>query len=100
MPQFQVYANEDGIGYLLDLQTDRIPALDTRIVAPLLPQAAVERLIVQRLAPRFHIDGNDVIMVTPYLAAVPASLLQRPIADLSAEQDRIKAALDLLFLGI
>jgi toxin CcdB len=38
MAQYDVFANPDGGGYLLDVQTDLLDALNVRVVVPLMPQ--------------------------------------------------------------
>ena len=80
MARFDVYANPDGPGALLDVQADLLEALNTRIVVPLMPQdqaPAPARL----LNPVFDIDGDPLVMVTQFLAAVPRHALgQRVIS--------------------
>jgi toxin CcdB len=98
MARFDLYANPGGPGWLVDLQTDLLDGLNTRVVAPLLlPEAAPKP--AQRLNPAFEIEGTAAILVTQYLAAVPASVLGSPVGTLRVEQDRITAAVDMLFQG-
>ena len=99
MPRFDVYANRGGSGWLLDVQTDMIHGLETRLVVPLIPTELVPRLDARRLNPAFLVDQTPVVMATQYMAAVPSGILREPEANLSSEQDRIKAALDMIFLG-
>lgn len=40
MARYDLHANPDGPGYLLDVQADLLAGLNTRIVVPLMPQDA------------------------------------------------------------
>jgi toxin CcdB len=103
MAQFDVYANPNDAAnaatpYLLDVQTDMLDNLSTRVVVPLISQTTMGKPI-DRLNPRFTIDDDAVFMSTPELAGVPTGVLGRKIASLKDRRDDIMAALDFLFLG-
>lgn len=98
MPRYDIYRPERGSGYLLDVQSDLLDQLSTRIVVPLLPkQDAPEP--ATRLNPVFELDGEDHVMVTQFLVAVPVSVLKRPEANLAYRYDDITNALDMVFHG-
>ena len=98
MARFDVYANPDDGGWLLDLQSDLLEGLNTRIVVPLM---SVENAPTpaRRLNPLFEIGGKRVVMVTQFLAAVPVSILRSPRANLSAHHSAIVDAIDMVFQG-
>jgi len=98
MARFDIFDNEAGDGYLLDVQSDLLGGLNTRVVVPLLPQSSAPSP-AQRLNPVFSIEGQDFVMVTQYMAAVPKSELRSRVGNLAEQQDEISAALDMLFLG-
>lgn len=98
MARFGVFRNPEGAGYLLDVQADLLDYLNTRIVVPLLPVAAAPTP-AKTLNPVFEVEGESVVMVTQFLAAVPAHLLRTPVAILEGQRYDITAALDLLFQG-
>ena len=98
MAQYDVYPNPDGSGYLLDVQADLLDGLNSRIVVPLFPLDAAPKP-AKTLNPVFAIAGGEVVMVTQFLAAVPASLLGTPEANLSDRFATITDALDMLFHG-
>lgn len=98
MARFDVFENKNGAGYLLDVQSDLLSGLNTRIVVPLLPKTDTPAP-AQRLNPVFNIEGNEVVMATQYMAAVPEGELRSGIGCLADQQDEIAAALDMLFLG-
>ena len=98
MPQYDVFPNPSGGGYLLDVQSDLLHGLNVRAVVPLLPKDNAP-IAASRLNPVFDIEGTALVMMTQYIAAVPASLLKAPVAELSASFDTITSALDMLFHG-
>ena len=98
MARYDVFRNPAGAGYLLDMQTDLLAGLNTRIVVPLLPTDRAP-LAANRLNPVFDVGGTDHVMVTQFLSALPASLLKAPVANLDADFAQITAALDMLTQG-
>jgi len=98
MARFDVFVNESGAGYLLDVQSDLLSGLNTRVVVPLLPTSSAPSP-AQRLNPVFIIDGEELVMATQYLAAIPDGELRSGVGSLAEQQDEISEALDMLFLG-
>lgn len=98
MSRFDVCRNESGSGYLLDVQSDLLSGLNTRMVVPLLPKSEAP-LPAERLNPEFEIEDTKVIMATQYMAAVPGSELKLAICNVAGQQHEISTALDMLFLG-
>lgn len=98
MARFCVYENADGKGWLLDVQADLLNHLSTRVVVPLLPLKNAPTP-AKTLNPVFEIDGKAYSMVTQFMAAVPATILKKPLASLELRRNEITAALDLLFQG-
>jgi toxin CcdB len=68
--QFDIYRHQDGRGYLLDLQSNLIDALQTRVVIPLLPPSEVPQPI-SNLHPTFEVEGERFVLATQLLGAVP-----------------------------
>lgn len=105
MSQFAVYRNPNPdtrsrIPYLLDVQSDLIRELATRVVVPLGLASAFDGATLRTLTPVFDIQGKDYVMLTPQLAGVTKKGLGASAADLSAHRDAIIAALDFLITGI
>lgn len=96
MARYDVYRSPDG--YMLDVQTDLLDDLDTRIVVPLLPVGQAPK-IAKFLNPSFEIDGDLHMLAMQYLAAVPASVLKVPVHSLANRADEVTRALDMLFHG-
>ena len=105
MSQFTVYRNTNSdtkaaIPFLLNIQSDLVEDLSTRVVAPLYLAAPMNGKTIRTLTPTFEIDGKQYVMMTPQLAGIPNKLLGASVADLSAKRDEIMTALDLLITGI
>jgi toxin CcdB len=103
--QFSVYrnTNADSKGaapLLLDIQSDLIENLGTRVVVPLCPASTLRGKVMKTLTPQFDIDGRQYVMLTPQLAGVSKKLLGSEVADLARRRPEIIAALDLLITGI
>lgn len=97
MARFDVYpAGSDG--WLLDIQTDLLHDLNSRVVVPLMPLSIAPKP-ARNLNPLFEIEGVKVSMVTQYLSSVPESALEGPVANLDHQHDKISRALDMIFLG-
>ena len=104
MARFDVYPNPGAHAsttpYLLDVQSNLLDGLDSRMVVPLrsLEHFAKVKLPTQ-LTPVIHINGKDYLLETPKMGAVPNRILKGSVASLSDQQDPITGALDFLFQG-
>jgi toxin CcdB len=98
MPKHDIYRGPDGRGYLLDVQTDWIEGLDTRIVVPLLPVEDAPQ-VARILNPVVEIEGRAHMMAAQYASAIQGRLLRSPVADLRSRADEVTRALDLLLQG-
>ena len=98
MARFRVHRLKSDDQLVLDLQSDFLHDLPTRIVAPLQPVETVS-WVISRLTPRFEIGGKVYVMATHRMAALALSEIGPSIADLSARADEITAATDFLFQG-
>lgn len=101
MPRFDVYRNPDKqesklISFYLDVQSDHIQGLDSRVVVPLL-KAEYFKQKTEDIHPEFEVDGQLVVMITPGMGSVPQGLLRRPVCNLASKQIHIQNALDALF---
>lgn len=104
MARFDVYANPGSQSsttpYLLDVQSDLLDGLDSRMVIPLRSLRHFPKVKLSlRLTPVLAIDGEDFLLETPKMGAVPRRVLKSPVASLAQSQEQITAALDFLFQG-
>jgi toxin CcdB len=99
MAQFDYYRNPNGGGYLLDVQADLLAALNSRVVVPLLPASAAPKP-ADRLNPIFEIEGDDFVLATQFMAAVPARELQQHVGSLAQARYDLQRAIDIVFSGV
>ena len=104
MARFDVYAtpgrHADSTPYLLDVQSDLLDGLDSRVVIPLRRRERFPAVpLADRLTPTLSIAGAEFILETPKMGAVPRRALGAPLLSLAVEQARVTAAMDFLFQG-
>jgi toxin CcdB len=104
MAQFDVYPNTDDesaavVPCVLDVQSNFLDGLSTRVVIPLATPEALDTLPVLRLNPTVSVSGKALIVLTQDMAPVPRRMLKSPVANLSPQREEILAALDFLFTG-
>jgi toxin CcdB len=94
--RFDVYRL--GNAHYLDVQTDLLHGLNTRLVVPLLPVRGGP-LPAGRLNPVVELAGELYSVHPQLMVAVPAGSLRAPVDNLKRHYDRIVAAIDMIFLG-
>lgn len=104
MAQFDLYRNGNPhtcneIPYLLDVQSDLLDPLATRVVVPLVRLAAAPTP-VRHLNPVFEVQGERVVLSTPELAGIPRAALGEKVGNLAQRRDEIVRALDVLITGL
>jgi toxin CcdB len=104
MARFDVYAtpgrHADSTPYLLDVQSDLLDGLDSRVVIPLRRRERFPAVpLADRLTPTLSIAGAEFILETPKMGAVPRRALGAPLLSLAAEQERVTAAMEFVFRG-
>ncbi|HEU4653397.1 MAG TPA: CcdB family protein [Steroidobacteraceae bacterium] len=105
MPQFSVYKNKNpstrsAYPYLVDIQSDLLRDLKTRVVVPLVKVTALSKKSIQHLTPIVEVDGQKYLMLMPQLAGVSAKDLGPPVSDVSKHRNVIVGAIDFLVTGI
>lgn len=104
MPQFDAYPNPDPRQrdiwpYIVDVQSDLLSDLGTRVAVPLVPLSSGEKL--EKLTPVVAIGGTQFTVSVHELSSVPARLVSgNPAASLIQYRDQFIAALDFLITGI
>jgi toxin CcdB len=104
MSQFDVYRNADTteaktFPYLLNVQSDLLEHLATRVVVPLIRAEAVDASF-PRLNPRFVIEGIPVAMLTPQIRGVTSRRLGSAVTSLADRRHEIIAAIDVVVSGV
>jgi len=103
MAQFDVYRNSnpasyETIPYLLDVQSDMLDPLSTRVVVPLVLASEMGKT-AKYLNPRLEVEGIALVMSTAELAGVSSRLLADQVLSLTHRRDEIITALDFMFSG-
>jgi toxin CcdB len=103
--RFDVFRNDNAqtqkrFPYFLVLQSDLLSGLSTVAVAPIGKSKVVEGRMADTLMPAVTVEDQSMVLFTPELAAVPARILRKHVANLEAQRDVVTRALDMLFSGI
>ena len=105
MAQFDVYANPSSHSsvhypYLVDIQSEVLSGLGSRIVIPLGRSSAFAGETMKGLTPQISFDGEKLMLLTPQIASLPEKKLRKPVGSLAHFSEQIIAALDLAITGI
>jgi toxin CcdB len=105
MQQFSVYRNKNPktrstYPYLIDVQSDLLSDLGTRVVVPLVRRTASTKKPIKILMPVVSVDGQEFIMMVPLLAGIGNAELGPPVASAAQHRGEVVAALDFLITGI
>lgn len=104
MAQFDVYRNLSkntklAIPYFLDIQSDVLDIVITRVVVPLILVSAIGKP-AKHLNPVFKIEGKQVMMLTQELAGISNQMLEEKVLSLANHRHEIIHAIDFLFTGV
>jgi toxin CcdB len=100
MSKYDVFPapTKNGTGYVIDVQADLLSNLSTRAVVPLQPSDVAPKP-AHELNPAFEINGQTYLMLTQFIATVPAKELKKSVLSLDHRRDDITRALDVLLTG-
>jgi toxin CcdB len=103
MAQFTVYRNKSQrtkstFPFLVDVQSDLLERLQTRVVIPL-TKSAIAKKPMSNLMPILKFDGETYVLMTPQLAGVAQTDLGAPTGSLAEQRQVIVAAIDFLLKG-
>jgi toxin CcdB len=96
--RFSVHRITDSDQLVIDLQSNLLNDLTTRIVAPLLPASLVTHSLT-RLHVGVDVSGIGYFVAAHLSTAIPCRELGPAIGDLSPRSDEIMAAVDFAFQG-
>ena len=104
MPQFTVYRNKNPkskavFPLLVDIQSDLLDELQTRVVVPLSKSAGLAKKPVTHLTPILEFEGEKYVLITPQLAGVARSDLGPTAGTLANQRQTIISAMDFLLSG-
>jgi len=104
LAQFDVYVNpqlasREFVPYVLDVQSDLINQLATRLVMPLSRVGVGDVKLPLSLCPPVEIDAEPLLVLAHMAAPVPARLLKKPVASLKHRASEISASMDAVISG-
>jgi toxin CcdB len=104
MAQFDVHRNpaepgRESIPYVVDIQSDLLSDLPTRLVAPLILARGFGPP-VGRLHPRFVVEDSPVIMLTTEIGVLSPRALGDAVASLEDRRHEIVGAIEMLITGV
>ncbi len=105
MAQWDVYPNPSQhsrgeIPFIVDLQSDLLDTLASRLVAPLARTRLSAGGLPRRLCPQLSVEGLALVLLPHEIGAIDARLLRHPVASLRAHSAAIVDALDAVVSGI
>ncbi|MBI1250862.1 MAG: hypothetical protein GC189_05260 [Alphaproteobacteria bacterium] len=102
MAQFDIYANplpsaRGTAPYVIQVQADLLPSIQTVIVAPLVrkPDPGANAVLQHAVT----VDGEPFVILLQAMSAVRTRSLSQPIGRAIDLRDRLMSAVDLIFLG-
>lgn len=100
--QFRVYTykRESRYGLFVDVQSDIIDTPGRRMAIPLVSARLLSDKVSRELYPVVHIGDESYRLITTDMASVTAAVTGDAVADVSAWENEIKNAINLMFWGI
>lgn len=104
MAAYSVFRNPNPrtnatIPFLLDVQSEVLSMLGTRVVVPLYRVDATDVRAMSRLTPVVDFQGQPLVAMVPELAGIPRRELGAVAGDLLPSRGEILGAMDLLLTG-
>ena len=104
MADFQIHQNRsttsENYPFLLDVQSELLSALETRLVIPLIRSEELGKRSIRNLNPLVRVNGEDYLAVTQQMAAIPRSILGNAIEMAEFSRIEILNSIDFLVTGI
>lgn len=104
MAQFDVHKNKNprtrsAFPFLVDVQSDLLEPLGTRVVVPLTKAAGLAKTPVSHLTPPVLFDGETYVLITPQLAGIARVELGARVGTLAHEREKVLGAIDFFVTG-
>lgn len=104
MPQFSLYQNKSdnshAYPFLVDIQSELLQSLTTRLVIPLTPRHLFDGKVPASLCPSLALEQGEFILMTQYISSIPNAALTPPVGSLRTFRAEIIQAIDLLITGV
>jgi toxin CcdB len=103
MSDFKVYQNlsitSEDYPFLLDVQSELLVTLDTRLVIPLIRREGIGKITIKNLNPTVEIAGSEYVVLTQQMAAIPKGILGKEVVNVSFSRSAILSSVDFLITG-
>jgi toxin CcdB len=104
MTAYSVFQNPNprtnaAVPFLLDVQSELLSVLGTRVVVPLYRPAAADVHAMSRLTPLVQFQGEPLVAMVPELAGIARRELGPVAGDLASARAELLQAMDLLLTG-
>ena len=104
MSDFRIYENKsatsDNYPFLIDVQSELLSALETRLVIPLIRIEEMDRRSIRNLNPLIMIGGKKYLAMTQQMAAIPKGILGNIGETVEFSRGEILNSIDFLVTGI
>ncbi len=100
--QYYIYRNgstNQRYPYLIDVQSDLVDLLTTRIVIPLVHSSSAQAKLPERICPVVEVEGERFIVMTHEMASVDKAILREEAGSAMPWRAEIKSAMDFIFDG-
>ena len=103
--QYDVYANpsprmRDEYPYVVDIQSDLLSSLATRMVVPLAVTTLAPHVLPRQLCPVIPVRGKNLVLVPFEAAPLGKRLLKNKTASVKDRANDIVAAMDAVMSGV
>ena len=104
MSDFRIYENRSATSenypFLIDVQSELLSALETRLVIPLIRSEDMGRKPMKNLNPLVMVNGNQYFAMTQQMAAIPRIILGSAMEEIEFSRTEILSSIDFLVTGI
>lgn len=105
MAQYDVYINpsaasRERVPYVVDIQSDLLADLRTRLVMPLTRVGVELKQTPRRLAPLLVVEGERLLAQPQLTAGLELRHLKKPVTSLAGHAGELRDALDAVISGI
>lgn len=98
MARFDVYADTAYADYVIDIQSDYLSGLHSRMVIPVMSKKRIRERIPKLHVP-IEIQGKPFYAITNMMGAIPRSRLGKPVGNVADHAHEITGAIDFLLQG-
>ena len=103
MQQYCVYKNNSltkkSYPFLLDIQSELLSYIDTRLVIPLSPMANFNNQLIKNVNAIIRIQNQDYLLLTQQMAAIPVGMIGEEVMFCEEQRQEILRCIDFLITG-